>query len=238
MMKSTYGTGCFALLNTGTRWCTSRNRLLTTIAYQLDGKRTYALEGSIFIAGAAVQWLRDGLKLIATAPEADTLAARADEAEQIYLVPAFTSASVPHGGTRQARGAIFGLTRGSGAAELARAALEAVGFQTRDLLNAMRVDWPAAGAETVLRVDGGMTASVPAMQFLADILAMRRWTGRRTWKRPRWALPIWRAARRASAPISTALLAGYGSTADSNPAWMLAFASVNMPAGRTPCGAR
>ncbi len=171
MMKSTYGTGCFALLNTGTERVTSRNRLLTTIAYQLDGKRTYALEGSIFIAGAAVQWLRDGLKLIAAAPDADTLAGRADPAEQIYLVPAFTGLGAPYWDA-QARGAIFGLTRGSGAAELARAALEAVGFQTRDLLEAMRADWPAAASsETVLRVDGGMTASVPAMQFLADILA-------------------------------------------------------------------
>jgi glycerol kinase len=171
MMKSTYGTGCFALLNTGTERVTSRNRLLTTIAYQLDGKRTYALEGSIFIAGAAVQWLRDGLKVIAAAPDVNALAERADPAEQIYLVPAFTGLGAPYWDA-QARGAIFGLTRGSGAAELARAALEAVGFQTRDLLDAMRADWPAAAsAETVLRVDGGMTASAPAMQFLADILA-------------------------------------------------------------------
>lgn len=171
MMKSTYGTGCFALLNTGPERVTSRNRLLTTIAYQLDGKRTYALEGSIFIAGAAVQWLRDGLKIIAKASEADGLAGRADPAEQVYLVPAFVGLGAPYWDA-QARAAIFGLSRNSGAAEIARAALEAVGYQTRDLLEAMHSDWPAAaGAATVLRVDGGMTASDATMQFLADILA-------------------------------------------------------------------
>ena len=143
MMKSTYGTGCFALLNTGAERVASRNRLLTTIAYQLDGKRTYALEGAIFIAGAAVQWLRDGLKIIAKASEADALAARADPAEQVYLVPAFVGLGAPYWDA-EARGAIFGLTRNSGAAEIARAALEAVGYQTRDLLEAMRADWPVA----------------------------------------------------------------------------------------------
>ena len=171
MMKSTYGTGCFALLNTGAQRVASRNRLLTTIAYQLEGKRTYALEGAIFIAGAAVQWLRDGLKLIARASDIGALAARADPAEEVYLVPAFVGLGAPYWDA-QARGAIFGLSRNSGAAEFARAALEAVGYQTRDLLEAMHADWPQAqGAETVLRVDGGMTASDTAMQFLADILA-------------------------------------------------------------------
>jgi glycerol kinase len=171
MMKSTYGTGCFALLNTGSQRVASRNRLLTTIAYQLEGKRTYALEGAIFIAGAAVQWLRDALKLIARASDIDALAARADPAEEVYLVPAFVGLGAPYWDA-QARGAIFGLSRNSGAAEFARAALEAIGYQTRDLLEAMHADWPQAqGAETVLRVDGGMTASDAAMQFLADILA-------------------------------------------------------------------
>ena len=171
MLKSTYGTGCFALLNTGSQRLTSRNRLLTTIAYQLEGKRTYALEGAIFIAGAAVQWLRDGLKIIGEAAQADALARLADPAEQVYLVPAFVGLGAPYWDAR-ARGAIFGLTRSCGDAELARAALEAVGYQTRDLLEAMRADWPqAAGAATVLRVDGGMTASDLTMQFLADILA-------------------------------------------------------------------
>jgi glycerol kinase len=171
MMKSTYGTGCFALLNTGRERFASRNRLLTTIAYQLEGKRTYALEGAIFIAGAAVQWLRDGLKIIAKSSDVGPLAQRADPAEQVYLVPAFVGLGAPYWDA-QARGAIFGLTRNSGAAELARGALEAVGYQTRDLLEAMRADWPQAeGSATVLRVDGGMTASDATMQFLADILA-------------------------------------------------------------------
>lgn len=171
MVKSTYGTGCFALLNTGPERLTSRNRLLTTIAYQLEGTRTYALEGAIFVAGAAVQWLRDGLKIIGSAPEVGPLAQRADPAEQVYLVPAFVGLGAPYWDA-QARGAIFGLTRNSGAAEFARAALESVGYQTRDLLEAMRADWPTSHASsTVLRVDGGMTASDPCMQFLADILA-------------------------------------------------------------------
>jgi glycerol kinase len=171
MTKSTYGTGCFALLNTGSERLVSRNRLLTTIAYQLDGKRTYALEGAIFVAGAAVQWLRDGLKLIESSSEVGPLAQRADPAEQVYLVPAFVGLGAPYWDA-QARGAIFGLTRNSGAAELARAALEAVGYQTRDLLEAMRADWPASKASTtVLRVDGGMTASDLAMQFIADMIA-------------------------------------------------------------------
>ena len=170
MMKSTYGTGCFALLNTGDKPVASQNRLLTTIAYQLNGKRTYALEGAIFIAGAAVQWLRDALKVIADAPSVNTLAASADPAEEVYLVPAFVGLGAPYWDAK-ARGAIFGLTRNSGVAELARATIESVGYQTRDLLEAMRADWPEApGAGTVLRVDGGMTASEPAMQFLADIL--------------------------------------------------------------------
>jgi glycerol kinase len=170
MMKSTYGTGCFALLNTGAAPVTSNNRLLTTIAYQLDGHRTYALEGAIFVAGAAVQWLRDGLKLFANASDISALAAEADPEEEIYLVPAFVGLGAPWWDAG-ARGAMFGLTRNSGAAEFARAALEAVGYQTRDLMDAMHADWPAStNAATVLRVDGGMCASDVAMQFLADML--------------------------------------------------------------------
>jgi glycerol kinase len=169
MMKSTYGTGCFALLNTGDVPVASKNRLLTTIAYQLGGKRSYALEGAIFVAGAAVQWLRDALKIIATAPECDILAASADPAEEVYVVPAFVGFGAPYWDA-QARAAVFGLTRNSGAAELARAALEAVGYQTRELLECMRADWPQAGApETMLRVDGGMTVSDMTLQFIADI---------------------------------------------------------------------
>ncbi len=170
MVKSTYGTGCFALLNTGDQPIVSKNRLLTTIAYQLEGKRTYALEGAIFIAGAAVQWLRDELKLIAAAADVNALAAAADPADEVYFVPAFVGLGAPWWDA-QARGAIYGLTRKSGTLELARAILEAVGYQTRDLLEAMHADWPAAGATSVLRVDGGMAASDMAMQFVADILA-------------------------------------------------------------------
>ncbi len=168
MMKSTYGTGCFALLNTGADMVPSKNRLLTTIAYQLNGKPTYALEGSIFIAGAVVQWLRDGLRIIRDAKETQSLAEAADTAQGVILVPAFTGLGAPYW-RPDCRGAIYGLTRNSGPAELARAALESVGYQTRDLLEAMRADWGAA-AEGVLRVDGGMTASDWAMQFLSDIL--------------------------------------------------------------------
>jgi len=168
MMKSTYGTGCFALLNTGRTAVQSRSRLITTVAYQLAGQRTYALEGSIFVAGAAVQWLRDGLGILQAAAEADALAMAADAAQDIYLVPAFVGLGAPYWDA-DARGALFGLTRATTRNELARAALESVGYQTRDLVEAMRRDWPEAG-ETVLRVDGGMTASDWTMQFLADIL--------------------------------------------------------------------
>ena len=168
MMKSTYGTGCFAMLNTGDEAVPSHNRLLTTVAYQLNGKRTYALEGSIFIAGAAVQWLRDGLKLVKKASETGSLAKAADSKQQIYLVPAFVGLGAPYWNPN-VRGAIFGLTRGTTNKELARAALEAVCYQTHDLLTAMKKDWPQA-ADTVLRVDGGMTASDWTMQTLANLL--------------------------------------------------------------------
>ncbi len=168
MVKATYGTGCFAVLNTGSEPVASRNRLLTTVAYQLSGKRTYALEGSIFIAGAAVQWLRDGLRIIESAKDSNRLAANADPGQDVYLVPAFVGLGAPYW-QPEARGAVVGLTRGSGPNELARAALEAVCYQTRDLLDAMRGDWSAA-AKSVLRVDGGMVASDWTMQFLADML--------------------------------------------------------------------
>ncbi len=168
MMKSTYGTGCFALLNTGETAVASTNRLLTTVAYQLAGKRTYALEGAIFIAGAAVQWLRDGLGLVAHAAETGALAAAADPAQDVRFVPAFVGLGAPWWDA-EARGAIYGLTRGTTRKEIARAALEAVGQQTADLIEAMRRDWGGEG-RTVLRVDGGMTASDWTMQFLADIL--------------------------------------------------------------------
>lgn len=169
MLKSTYGTGCFAVLNTGETLVRSKNRLLTTIAYRLDGRTTYALEGSIFIAGAAVQWLRDGLQIIGKASDSGVLAEKADPAQDIYLVPAFVGLGAPYWDT-EARGAIFGLTRNTGPAEFARATLESVAFQTRDLLEAMRGDWPEGGEAKVLRVDGGMVASDWTMQCLADIL--------------------------------------------------------------------
>jgi glycerol kinase len=191
MVKSTYGTGCFALINTGDAPIASKNRLITTIAYQLGGRRSYALEGAIFIAGAAVQWLRDALKVIGAAPDVNALAAAADPAEQVYLVPAFVGLGAPWWDAN-ARGAIHGLTRKAGVAELARAALEAVGYQTRDLLGAMRADWPAAG-KTVLRVDGGMAASDVTMQFLADILDA----------------PVDRPAVTETTALGAAFLAGY-----------------------------
>ena len=169
MVKSTYGTGCFALMNVGAKPVASRHRLLTTIAYQFAGKPTYALEGAIFIAGAAVQWLRDGLGIIAAAPEVEALAESAGPDQSVVMVPAFVGLGAPHWDA-ECRGAIYGLTRGAGKAELARAALESVCFQTLDLIEAMRKDW---GAElpTVLRVDGGMAASNWMLQRLADLLA-------------------------------------------------------------------
>jgi len=168
MIKSTYGTGCFVVLNTGDEAIASNNRLLTTIGYRLAGKNTYALEGSIFVAGAAVQWMRDAMGLIEAANETGKLARQADINQDVYLVPAFTGLGAPHWDP-DARGAIYGITRATGPAELSRAALESVCYQTRDLLDAMRGDWPGMGS-TTLRVDGGMVASDWTMQFLADIL--------------------------------------------------------------------
>jgi glycerol kinase len=169
MMKSTYGTGCFAVLNTGADMVRSKNRLLTTIAYRLNGETTYALEGSIFIAGAAVQWLRDGLGIIEKASQTGELAEEADPQQEVYLVPAFTGLGAPYWDA-EARGAMFGLTRATGPAEFARAALEAVCYQTRDLYDAMQKDWRNANGNTVLRVDGGMVASDWTMQRLSDLL--------------------------------------------------------------------
>lgn len=173
MVKSTYGTGCFALLNIGEKMVISNNKLLTTIAYRLDGKTVYALEGSIFIAGAVLQWLRDGLKMIKEAKDAQELAKNADMNQQLYLVPAFTGLGAPYWDTK-CRGAIYGLTRASGPNEFAKAALESVAYQTRDLLEAMHDDVDhfekPLGEDTILRVDGGMASSDYTMQFLSDIL--------------------------------------------------------------------
>ena len=173
MLKATYGTGCFALLNTGTTCVKSQHRLLSTVAYQLDGKMTYALEGSIFVAGAVVQWLRDGLKVIRHASETEALANQAKSETRVYLVPAFTGLGAPYWDS-ECRGALFGLTRDTGFAEVARAALRSVAYQTRDLYEAMRSDWEEASgdrsSDAVLRVDGGMVANDWMVQSLSDIL--------------------------------------------------------------------
>jgi glycerol kinase len=167
MIKTTYGTGAFALLNIGSEPAASRHRLLTTIAYRLGGETAYALEGSIFVAGAAVQWLRDRLGAIATAAEVASLAGRADPRQRLYLVPGFAGLGAPYW-SPHARGGLIGLTAECGLPEIARAILEAVGYQTRDLLEAMAAD--ARTPIDALRVDGGMAASDWAMQFVADIL--------------------------------------------------------------------
>ena len=166
MVKSTYGTGCFMMLNTGTTAIPSQNKLLTTIAYRLDGTTTYAIEGSIFVAGAAVQWLRDGLGIIESAEQTQAMATSLDDNQGVYLVPAFTGLGAPHWDA-DARGALFGLTRDTGPAAFTRAALESVCYQTMDLLNAMRQD--GARIDTV-RVDGGKVNNDWLSQYLADIL--------------------------------------------------------------------
>ncbi|WP_068087240.1 glycerol kinase GlpK [Polycladidibacter stylochi] len=170
MVKSTYGTGCFALQNTGNELVYSENRLLSTIAYRLNGQTTYALEGSIFVAGAAVQWLRDELKLIETAAQSEEMARKADPESNVYMVPAFVGLGAPYWDP-EAQGAIFGLTRSTGPNEIARATLESVGYQTVDLMRSKACDsgYELTG-DSVLRVDGGMTASDWTMQFLSDIL--------------------------------------------------------------------
>jgi glycerol kinase len=167
MLKSTYGTGCFALLNTGNEAFASTNRLLTTVAWRLDGKVTYALEGSIFVAGAAVQWLRDELKFFGDSRDSEDIAGQIASTNGVYLVPAFTGLGAPWWDA-DARGALVGLSRNSGVAEITRAALEAVCYQTRDLLEAMTAD--GAPLPPALRVDGGMSVNNWTMQFLADIL--------------------------------------------------------------------
>jgi glycerol kinase len=168
MVKSTYGTGCFMVMNTGSDVVRSSSRLIATVAYRLNGKPTFALEGSIFIAGAAVQWLRDAVKLIGSAAESERWAREVDDTHGVYLVPAFTGLGAPYWDP-QARGAIIGLTRDSGIAEIVRAALESVCYQSRDLLEAMRAD--GATLPAAIRVDGGMVANDWLMQCLADLLA-------------------------------------------------------------------
>jgi glycerol kinase len=167
MVKNTYGTGCFMLMNTGEKAITSKNNLLTTIAWQVDGKTEYALEGSVFIAGAVVQWLRDELKIIRTSAEVEKLAAQVQDTDGVYLVPAFAGLGAPHW-NQYARGTIFGLTRGSSNAHIARAALDSIAYQTYDVLKAMEADSGIHIKE--LRVDGGATVNNQLMQFQSDIL--------------------------------------------------------------------
>lgn len=169
MIKSTYGTGCFMILNTGTWALSSKNKLLTTVGYRLGGKTTYALEGSIFVAGAAVQWLRDGIGIIDNAGKTESMATSLESNNGVYIVPAFTGLGAPHWDP-DARGAIFGITRDTGPSEFVRATLESICYQTFDLLEAMRGDGVQA---TKLRVDGGMVANNWMCGFLADILGIK-----------------------------------------------------------------
>jgi glycerol kinase len=221
LIKCTYGTGCFVLINTGTTAFQSKNKLLTTIAYRLEGVTTYALEGSVFNAGTAVQWLRDELKLFATAAESETLAKSAAEkngagTNRTYFVPAFTGLGAPHWDP-DARGAILGLTRDTSAAQIVRAALEGVCLQTQDLLATFIADGVAKPA--VLRVDGGMSANNWMMQFLADIsgLVVER--------------PLYRETTVLGAAFLAGLGAGlFGSLADVESAWTRDFtATPTMP---------
>lgn len=170
MVKSTYGTGCFMVMNTGATAATSHNRLLTTVAYRLDDETTYALEGSIFMAGATIQWLRDGIGIIRSAADSEALAEQADPAQSVYLVPAFTGLGAPYWDPH-ARAAIMGMTRDTGVSEIVKAGLESVAFQTRDLLEAMGRD--TTGELRELRVDGGMVVNDWLVQRLADISGTR-----------------------------------------------------------------
>lgn len=206
MTKATYGTGCFVLTNTGSEVVASRSRLLTTIGYRLNGQNSYALEGSIFIAGAAVQWLRDELGLISTAAETEDLANSLDHNQGVYLVPAFTGLGAPHWDA-DARGALLGLTRGTGIREIVRATLESVCYQTHDLFQAMADDGVTA---TRLRVDGGMVSNGWLCQFLADILD----------------LPVQRPVQTETTALGAAYLAGlqcglYHSFQDLEQNWQL-----------------
>ncbi len=193
MLKATYGTGCFAMLNTGAKRVPSSNRMLTTPAYRIGGETKFALEGSIFMAGATMQWLRDGARMLKNTSDSQAMAEQANRDARVYLVPAFTGLGAPWWDA-DARGAIMGLTRDTGVAEIVRAGLEAVGYQTRDLLQAMAADMHKAGATMpqMLRVDGGMAANDWAMQFLADM------TG----------LPVERSAILETTALGVAILAG------------------------------
>jgi glycerol kinase len=194
MAKNTYGTGCFILKNTGDRPVISRNNLLTTVAWQTNGATSYALEGSVFIAGAAIQWLRDGLGIISSAPEVESLAASVDDTAGVFFVPAFTGLGAPHWDP-YARGTVVGLTRGSTGAHLARAALESIAFQTVDVMHAMDADGAGAEALTELRVDGGACRNDLLMQMQSDLLQT----------------PIVRPTMAETTALGAAFLAGLGS---------------------------
>jgi glycerol kinase len=170
MVKSTYGTGCFVLINTGYEPIKSKNNLLTTLAFQVNNKTCYALEGSIFVAGAAVQWLRDELKFIESAEQSEALAIQADEAQDVYLVPAFVGLGAPYWDP-DCRGAIYGMTRNTGPAEITKATLESICYQTSDLLNAISKDL-GENKLSAIRVDGGMAASNWIMQMLSDLIQL------------------------------------------------------------------
>jgi glycerol kinase len=214
MVKSTYGTGAFALLHTGTDPAVSRHRLLTTLAYRIAGETAYALEGSIFIAGAAVQWLRDRLRAVAAAPETGALAERADPRQRVFFVPAFVGLGAPYWAS-DARAAITGLTAECGLPEIGRASLEAVGYQTRDLLEAMRSD--TGLAIHALRVDGGLAASDWAMQFLADILPAR--VGRpASLETTAWGAAYVAGLQRGLCPPPEAMMARWSAAAEFTPA--------------------
>jgi glycerol kinase len=191
MIKATYGTGCFMLMNTGSRPVTSHTRLLTTVAYRLDGRPTYALEGSIFVAGAAIKWLRDQLGLIVRASDTSSLATSVPDGHGVYMVPAFVGLGAPHWDP-QARGLIHGLTLDTSAAHIARAALESVAFQTHDLIGAMFAD--GASRPSALRVDGGMAANEWLCAFLSGIIGA----------------PVERPANIETTALGAAFLAGLG----------------------------
>ena len=188
-MKNTYGTGCFMLMNTGADPVPSRNKLLTTVGWRRGGATHYALEGSMFVAGAVVQWLRDGLKIIRSSAEVERLAAQVADTGDVYLVPAFAGLGAPHWDP-YARGSIVGLTRGTTDAHIARAALEGIAFQVADILRAMEAD--AAMGLRELRVDGGASNNVLLMQLQADLLG----------------IPVIRPANTETTGLGSAFLAG------------------------------
>ena len=191
MLKSTYGTGCFAMMNTGNHCVPSKHRLLSTVAYRLNGETTYALEGSLFMAGASVQWLRDGLGIIASAEETEALAASLQSNDGVYLVPAFTGLGAPHWNPN-ARGTLLGMTRDTGRAHIVRAALESICYQTEELLRAMSQDF--GERPRVLRIDGGMARNNWMAQFLSDITQ----------------IPVERPALLETTALGAARLAGLG----------------------------